>query len=161
LKTNLNILLDFLDKMKSNDSMKFITSPDIGNILALLNTEEYYIYCLYHGQNKLAYYFFKNSRIIYDDVNENSSNTLQFIGSFCNTKSIYIFDLGFKYALNSIRKIINFNMMLFENLSHNHFLLGKFNNSNQIVLKYESAYYLYNYVIQNMPLNANKCLMLV
>jgi hypothetical protein len=163
MKTNLDIFSDFLDKIKLKEliSFKFVAIPDLGNILALLHGEEYYIYCLCHGKDKLGYYFFKNSRIIYDGVNGLNGNTLQMTGSYNNTKSIDLFLLGYQYALNSIRKVHTFDMLLVENLSHNYLLLGKEKTSQNFVLKYKCAYYLYNYIIPKMPLQSNNCFLLL
>lgn len=158
-KHNIDIIFDFLEKIRTG-SLKFIAFPDINNILSLLNEDEYYIYCLCHGKDVLGYYFFKNSRTIYDDINGCSGSTLQVTGSYNNIKSNDLFFIGYQYAIHSIRKIYVFNMLLFENISHNYLLIGM-QNMNLLITKYECAYYLYNYIVPKMPLISNSCFILL
>jgi hypothetical protein len=158
-KTNYDILTDFIEKIKLNEiCFKFNIHMDIGNIIGLLDSQEYYFYCLVIGKQKLGYYFFKNPRIIYEEFD---GETLQLIGSYNNTKSVETFSIGYLIAINEIRKLRPFNMLILSNLSHNIMLLEKTLYNHHLVSQHMSAYYLYNYIIPKMPLAINDCLILL
>lgn len=155
LKTNLDLILDFLVNVRS--IFTFGAISDIGNITTLINNNEIYIYCLLKGKQKLAYYFFKNSQIQYEDI---GGNVFEFMGSYNNTKSGDLFFSGFLYAINSIRKVHIFHMLLYENVSHNVYLLDRMLKCHHIILQNECVYYLHNYIIPKSPLIADDCFFL-
>lgn len=158
-KTNYYIIRDFLEKIKKNElSFEFNVYMDIRNVIALLESEEYYMYCLMIGKKTLSYYFFKNNRIIHDDY---EGETLQMIGSYNNTKSIDLFTTGYFFVINEIIKMIPFKMLLFSKISHNAMLFESISQNYSIISKFDTGYYLYNYIIPKMPLPANDCFILI
>lgn len=153
-KTNLNLLLDFIDNAQS--LFQFVALADLGNIISLLNNKEIFIYCFIKQQDVLAFYFFRNAQTQYEDIGD----TLEFIGSYNNTKSNNLFLSGFLYASNMISKDHSFKLILYENVSHNIVLLDRLLESHSIIIQHECFYYLYNYIIPNTPLNAYNCFFL-
>lgn len=157
-KNNFNIFTDFLDNIKKTE---FVAVSDIGNLFSLLKEEELFIYCLHHGKDILGMYFFKDSRIIYDKCTLCNGRALNLISSFNNIISTDLFVLGLHHALKIICRIYNFEMLIFDNISHNDLLLSSICEFHNIIVKYKCAYYLYNFVIPKMPLKSKKCFIIV
>jgi hypothetical protein len=109
------------------------------------------------GKERLAYYFFRNSQIQYEDI---KGNALEFIGSYNNIKSTELFFLGFQFAINEIRKKEIYNMLLYENISHNVLLLEKMLEIHHSITINKCGFYLYNYIIPTSPLLAKDCFFL-
>ena len=154
-KENSHLLFDFLEK--SNSIFRFTAISNFMKILYLINNEEIYVYCLCKGSHVYAYYFFKNSQKQYDHI----GNVLEFIGSYNNTRSTDLFYQGFIYALNTIRSKNDFKILLFENISHNSLLIERMTELYSLLLKEDTYYYLYNYIIPLSPLNEKECFFLL
>ena len=148
VKTNNSILMDFLTKIQLS-SFAFLGITDLGIILNLVNANQLYCFCLKHKKDILGYYFFKNANLQYEDLSGlNDCDTLHFIASYNNSKSVDLFILGYLYSIKAILKLKKtFKILLFDEISHNHLILPSWKKENPILLETDCAYYLYNMVV--------------
>ena len=146
---------DYCSKTKLYDILIF---PDVGNILEMLKNKLIHIYCLKAKEHIYGFYFFKDAKMYYEDV---ETNTLQCINSVMNCLSTEIFYAGYMNSLREIiRKDTSFTMLLFEDIGHNHILFQFWNKKYSPIFKNKTAYYLYNYIYPGSPLNKSRIFVL-
>jgi hypothetical protein len=148
-KVNFNILTDFLSNI-SKDAKNTCVIPDAPNLLILLNNNHYFVYCLMNGNHVLAFYFFKNTHIQYEEYDD---DVFQFVSSYNNTNSNELFFDGFVKALYLLNQVNKISLILYENIYHNMSILEKTLDKHHVIFKHECAYYLYNAKIPGMPIN--------
>lgn len=137
---------DYCSKTRLYDIMIF---PDIGNIEEMIKNNILYIYCLKSKENIYGFYFFKDSRLYYEDV---ECNTLLFLSSVMNCLSPDIFYTGYLNSIKEILKLDNsFNMLLFEDIGHNNIIMEYWNKKYTPIFTNKTAYYLYNYIYPGSP----------
>jgi hypothetical protein len=132
--------------------------PDISSMFVLLNNKEYFIYCLLDDNDILAFYFFKNTHIQYEDYD---NDVYQLVSSYNNTKSTDLFFKGFVKAIQLLDEENHISLIILDKISHNSSLLEKFLSNHHIIFKNDCAYYIYNTIIPKMPLTAENCLCLM
>jgi len=129
--------------------------PEMGNIAAMLISENLYAYVLQNAEHIYGLYIFKDAKINYEDIE--NGNLLECVFSVSNTEMEGLFFSGF---LSSLRGILNlqkkYKMILFNNLSHSSKILDKWRWKYTPVFENNAAYYAYNMVIPGMPFEANK-----
>lgn len=139
---------DYCSKIRLYDVLIF---PDIGNIEEMIKNKILYIYCLKANENIYGFYFFKDTKMYYEDI---ECNTITFQTSVMNCLSSDIFYTGF---LNSIKEIVkldtSFHMLLFEDIGHNNIIMQYWNKKYTPIFTNKTAYYLYNYIYPGSPLN--------
>jgi hypothetical protein len=160
---NINDYLDFFynDNDISHKTILFDTMifPDIGNILEQLKTRNLYIFCIKNKENVLGFYFFKNDKTYYEDLD---CNTIRCISSIMNCKNTDVFFSGFLYSLRKIlKREADYKILVFENICHNHIIHNIWQNKYCPIYTYKSAYYLYNYIYPGSPLNHTRCFVLM
>ena len=132
---------DYCSKIHLFDIIVF---PDIGNVIHMMRQEILHIYCLKNKQQILGFYFFKDAKMHYEDL---EGNTLHFMNSVMNCLSPTIFYNAF---LNSIQDLIHKNkkykLLLFEDIGHNEIILQFWSQHNSPIFTNLTAYYLYNFV---------------
>lgn len=163
VKTNIHILLDFLESLPMNQSFEFLGITDLGVLLNLIVTNQLYCFCLKYKRDILGYYFFKNANIQYEDLATRSSDcdTLHFIASYNNCKSVESFILGYIHSIKSILKLKKtFRMLLFDDIAHNGLILPSWKSVNTQLVETDCAYYLYNMVFPKR-VQSNKCFILI
>ena len=180
LNENLNILSDFLYGLTHHHSQmtglfSFCAFPELSSLISLIKQQICYVYALKRGEHIYGMYFFKDSKTIYDEMQngENQSGKqLECIASICNMteNSNSIFFLGFLHALRNITKYSsdpkvrqggNFRIITFSHLAHNHLLLEKWRWKYSPLFESPCAYYAYNMIISGMPINENQCFILL
>ena len=140
---NINILVDFMDTIRSRFSIFGITS--LGNIVEMLKAKLIYIFCVYQKEEIHGVYFFRDSRTQYEIMGKNGP-LLHFFGSFHNSNSQQLFYDGFLHTLGEILKATNvFRYLMIENISHNFLVLDFLDR--KPFLEINQYYYTLNYII--------------
>ena len=158
---NKDIITEFLQGI-SNPKIPlfgFCAIPDTGSIISMIQSNLLYVFCVRYEKNILGYYFFKDANIQYEDID---GDTLQFVASYCNTKSTDLFYSGFLHSIRSILKIKKgFKMLLFESISHNHIILNKWLDKHHIIFNNKTSYNTFNFIYPKSPINSSQCFFLV
>jgi hypothetical protein len=159
----MDLLTDFmfvqthLDLEKSGHLI-LLSMTSLGNYVETIKQNMTYVFCLKKGEHIYGFYFFRDAKMQYEDL---EGNTLQFYGSICNTDTVQLFYLGFLHSICLIiKKFKEFKMMMFENLGDNTVLHKMWRNRNTPVFENKTAYYTYNWVWPGSPLSPEKCLFL-
>ena len=154
-KNNIDLLTDFINRVTT--IFRFTAMGDFANIYSLITNNELHVCCLCKGKHILAYYFFRNAQKQYDHI----GNTMEFIGSYNNTRSEDLFYLGFLHSLHNISKSMNYKVLVFETISHNNLIIHRFIEFYTLISQHNVYYYLYNYIIPSSPLKENDCFFLM
>lgn len=167
-KINYHILTDFIDN--NREKFECIITVNKANLLALINTNIYNIYCLLQDNTLVACYFYKTNNITYtiDKLYDNKATECQSIDLLASVKNCEMttFINGFILSLNKCIKDknknskINIKYVNIENISNNsvitEYLLNK---SLKPKIISPMAYFFYNYV--KRPLTSDKVLIIV
>ena len=161
-ETNLHLLSEFFIHTSENTNktayFDVILFNDISNILALIKQKMLYIYCLKRKDNIHAFYFFKNMRTYYEDV---EGNTIQLLSSIMNCSSHELFYNGFMNSLSTLLKLNkDVQMMLFDEIAHNSVLLQQWSQQNKPIFSNQNAYYLMNFIYPCSPMLKERCFIL-
>lgn len=151
-KENKNILTDFIeDEMKGN-YWDIQAIPCLSSIHCYVNSQLYYVFCLKHYNEIIAYYFFKDG-LLHDDSIE--SDTFICIGSKCTRfLSTETFFLGFIQSLHLLFKIKqSYKRLIVEGISHNLYLIEKLNRVFGNGKDFNSQIYMYNYSFPYRKIN--------
>lgn len=163
-ENNLNEYIDLFYN-KTDERSKFhilfdtMIFPDIGNILSLIKTRILYIFCIKNRENVLGFYFFKNDKTFNEELN---CNTIRSISSVMNCNHTEIFFLGFLYSLrNILKREADYKILVFENICHNSIIHPIWQRRYSPYYIYKSAYYTYNYIYPNSPLDFSRCFVIM
>ena len=142
---NIDLFIDFFytnnDYCSKTEIYKHMVFPDIGLL---------YIYCLKKGEHVYGYYFFKDAKMYYEEVD---GNTLQLTCSVMNCLSPTIFYSGYLHSIRDIlKKNDTYSMLLFEDIGHNHILLKQWSMNYTPVFTNKTAYYLHNFIMPGSPI---------
>jgi hypothetical protein len=137
-KQTIHLLLEFIFKQKEKFSC--IIVPELGNILALLETENIFIYGLLENQELCACYIFKNSMVYYEN-----ERAVDFIASISNACFKEIFYIGFSIFAHKICKKLSASQIIFEMISDNIIIYEHFLKNVHTKFVSPTAYYFYNY----------------
>jgi hypothetical protein len=169
-KTSVDILHDFwsgflADPTVPTQMFDCMMLPEIGNILSLIQSRNMWIYCLKRQDYVYAIYVLRNAHTNYedlDDIKGNGGNTLYLVGSICNTDNIELFFHGYLLTLRAILKIHpHYKMIMMDCIGHNHTLLTQWELKHECVFQTQSAYYVYNMIVPNSPINSQRCFIVV
>jgi len=159
-----DILTDFiyeqtrLDLVRTKKYFDILAISDMGNLIALIKQRLLYAYCLRNGEHIYGFYFMKDAKMQYEDID---GETLQVVGSMMNCDSASLFYRGFLHSLhNIVKKQTKYKMLLFEGISDNVVLLEYWRQQNTPVFTNNTAYYTFNLIYPNSPLNPERCLVL-
>lgn len=146
---------DYCSKTKLYNVLVF---PDIGNIQQLISQKLLYIYCLKSKTNVYGFYFFKDAKMYYEEM---EMNTLQFSASVMNCLSHTIFYAGYLHSMQDIiKKDKSKTMLLFENIGHNSIILEEWKKKYSPIFTNKTAYYTYNFVHPYSPMPLNRVFVL-
>jgi hypothetical protein len=137
-KDTMQLLLQFIFKQK--EKFKCIIVPDLGNILALIESGNLIIYGLIENQELCACYIFRNSMVYY-----NGERSVDFVASISNVCFIEYFYIGFCKSVHQICKELSVTQISFEMISDNTKLFNKYFIKNHSKIVSPTAYYFYNY----------------
>jgi hypothetical protein len=169
LNENEGLLIDFLYLQTHNiskcNNFDICIFPDFGSMISMIRQKLLYVFCLKKGEDIYGFYFLKDAKTQYDDI---EGNTLHCFGSvmnyhlLCDEKQTQLFYLGFLHGLNNILKINNsYKILIIDETSNNDILLYHWRQKYTPIFKNNSAYYLYNFVLPSSPLSPNKCMILL
>lgn len=133
--------------------------PDIGNMLALLEKRELFLFCLKKGEHLYGIYIFRNAQIHYEELD---GETLELVASIQNTENPQVFVSGFIHSLRDILKENRrYKMIRMSTIGHNQLIVAKWREYHHSVLETSGAVYLYNYVLPKMPVDTSRCFVVV
>lgn len=159
---NLDILMDYFQSEPITDPktefFDLLFFPDIGNITAQLKQGILTGYYLMIEGEVLAFYFFKNTKMTYDDIEGNTSHLM---ASVMNCYSVNLFHVGFLHALRRQMQIqSNLRILLIDEIGHNVNLMSVWRYKNTPLLTTDTGYYLFNMVYPGSPLLRERCLVI-
>ena len=171
-KENIDLLIDFIHiqthyyYQKDNPCIFDICIiADIASLIDMINQKILYVFCLRNGEHIYGYYFIKDAKTQYEDLigdGGETGHTLHCISSMMNMESNHIFYLGFLHSLYSILKLNKkFKILLFDEIGHNVRLLQYWKRKFSPVFTTPSAYYLYNMIFPNSPVDSDRCLIVI
>lgn len=138
---NMRHLTDFMKQC--GEKFDIIISPDLGNIMDLINSEIYFIDYIVDTSkdNEInACYVFKKTSVI---VNKNQSLIACIASVKGDRFDPYLFYNGF---LGSLFTFNTFQNLLIENLSHNTLICDKLKEQSTPHLESPTAYFFHNYI---------------
>uniref|UniRef100_A0A6C0BS62 glycylpeptide N-tetradecanoyltransferase n=1 Tax=viral metagenome TaxID=1070528 RepID=A0A6C0BS62_9ZZZZ len=139
--TNLSLLYDLI-KVYLKDIFNLYIIPEYSNIIELLKTKNYFIYCCTLDNKIVGFYCFKDTC-----TNYKKFNIIDCFSSVCINPTKYktIFVSGFHSAIMHLFKSQNFKYLSIENISHNYLIIQKIILSKKPVFVSPSAFYFYNF----------------
>jgi len=156
-ESNKNILLDFMWNYIGKFSFYGIT--DIGNLLELIRANVFYVYCLKRMDEIYAVYFYRDTRIQYDEVGL-SGGGLQLCASIQNTNSGQLFSNGMMHSVGSIlKKMPVYKILMVDELSDN-LNIDVWGRRFRRISETVGAYYLYNMVVPYSPVSCSQTFIL-
>jgi hypothetical protein len=163
---HITILTDFLyvqthlDLEKSSKHFNIMVISDMGNLIAQIKQGILYAYCLRNGEHVYGFYFIKDAKMQYEDI---EGHTLQCVGSIMNCDSASVFYQGFLHSLYDIiktKKTVKYQMLMFEQISDNTILLEYWREKHTPVFTNNTAYYTFNLIFPRSPIFAERCFVL-
>ncbi len=159
---NIDLLIDYFhyDRVLDPKSEFFdiILLPDIGNLTSQIKQGLLKIYCLLIDGEVLAFYFFKDEKTMYDEV---EGNTSHLIASVMNGYSLNVFHLGFLHVLRQeMRLHKSLKILSIDEIGHNVNLMNVWRYKNTPQFTSDTAYYLFNFIYPGSPLLRERCLIL-
>uniref|UniRef100_A0A6C0JGB3 Glycylpeptide N-tetradecanoyltransferase n=1 Tax=viral metagenome TaxID=1070528 RepID=A0A6C0JGB3_9ZZZZ len=162
---HISILTDFLyvqthlDLAKSSKHFDIMAISDMGNLIALIKQGLLHPYCLRNGEHVYGFYFIKDAKMQYEDI---EGDTLQCVGSIMNCDSASIFYQGFLHSLHDLikKKTVKYQMLMFEQISDNTILLDFWLDKHTPVFTNKTAYYTFNLIFPQSPINPGRCFVL-
>ena len=152
-KQNTDLLHDFL-----RSGIEQAVVLDIGTLLAMLKTNQMYMYGLKRGDQVFALYWFKNAHVRHEDMD---GNALHFIGSFRNTENDDLFSLGFSLSLREVlREYREYRVLMMDSIGANGEIVELWKRTHRSIGETRCAYYLYNWGTPQM-MDKEKCLVIV
>lgn len=135
---NIRVLKDFLNGIKNK--YKCLISTNIENILTLITTNNFIVYCILQDNNVLGCFFFRNGCTYF---NENK----KVVNNFCNINNCINNDV-FVYCYGKIIQKLKkrFQIIQIENNSDTQVIINKILASHIPMIVSKSAYYFYNYL---------------
>ena len=154
---NLGILSDFLYGISHNTNpiFRFCAFPEIGSLVAKIKAQQWYIYALKRQDDLYGLYFFKNSKIVYEELEQ--GNLLECVATISNTRHDGVFFSGFLHALRGVldnaknSEKFEYKLIEFSTLGHNGKILEKWRWKYTPILELRAAYYIYNMVVPGTP----------
>lgn len=120
-----------------------VVMDDLEHLMYLIKKQHIHVFCLLEEKTPLAFYFFKD---IYTTYNGEKSiecfSCIKFKPNLENDK----FVLGFYLAIDYIKSIDKYKILLLENISDTHYLLQTIKQSPYHSSKY--YYYMFNYAMR-------------
>lgn len=161
--TNYTTMIDFLEgisRTKNKSLFQFMSMPSYANLTALIENKQLFVFCLRSGEQVYGMYILRDDHIFYEDIED--GNAIHLTASICNTAMQKLFYSGFICSLHKLAKIKykKYRMLLIDECSHNTIIIKYWKSKYSPVFKTPTAYYLYNYVVPNMPIYSEKCFLL-
>jgi len=154
---NLGTLSDFLYGISHTTSpiFRFCAFPEMGSLVAKIKAQQLYVYALKHKDDIHGLYFFKNSKVVYEELE--NGNLLECCATVSNTRHDGVFFAGFLHALRGVldnaknSEKFEYKLIVFSNLGHNGKILEKWRWKYTPIVELKAAYYIYNMVVPGTP----------
>jgi len=159
-KVQPDVLIDLLFDL-TQSPFDLLLFPDWTAWQARIEHKHWFVYSLQNvnTQDILALYVFRDSRLVYED----GGSVLECMAtmSFLTPAQDKLFFAGWLHALYDILQFYGGGGdtlgLAIPNLGHNAKLIQSWTWKYQPISTYEAAFYLYNYVVPEMPLAPDKC----
>jgi GNAT superfamily N-acetyltransferase len=138
---------------KNNLLFQCVIMDGLEHLMYLIKKQHLHIFCLVEDKTPLAFYFFKN---IYTTYNGDKSIECFSCIKFNPKLETNKFLLGFYLAIDAIKAIDKYKILLLENISDTHYLIQNIKQSPYHSSKY--YYYMYNYAMK--PVSAKHIVIL-
>ena len=138
---NMRYLLEFM--RETEDMFDITITPEISNILALINSRNIYIYFVLDtvSDKVMAVYFFRNTCVSI----EKDSKIINCFASICRKDyNEEAFAYGFKKALFMI-PMMDYLFLSVEDISHNNKIIDNLKKKNKVEITNPTAYFFYNF----------------
>jgi hypothetical protein len=151
-----DILHDFL--RSGLQMFEVAMTLNIEVLIALLKTNQMYMYALKRGDQVFGIYWFKNAHVKWD-VDELGS-TLHFVASFRNTENADLFRLGFSHSLREVlREYREYRILMIDGIGSNGGIVEVWRQTHDTIVKTQCAYYLYNWGLPGV--SRERCLVIL
>ena len=137
---NISYLHDFLKNQQSQGLFDIFIQTEISNIIALIQTNNIFIYCILFQDQIVCAYFFRKSCVFI----ENDLEILTCIGSINSFKES-IFIHGYKLCFWKISFKHHFGYAVVENISHNYLIINNLIKKTRPNVISPTAYFFYNF----------------
>lgn len=166
---NANILFDFLYNLTHNIEYKpffLCIFPETPTLDYLIQNDRIIVYAISQKSKICGFYFFKDPKLCYDL--EEERNVIECIGSISvknvsdeRINSIYF--SGFLHSLYDIQQTYNnkFKLLTFFNVANNTSIIERWKWKYTPISVTQSAYYLYNAILPDMPIKASDALIIL
>lgn len=163
---NLGTLSDFLYGISHTTSpmFRFCAFPEMGSLVAKIKAQQLYVYVLKNRDDLYGVYFFQNSKIVYEELEQ--GNLLECAATVSNTRHDGVFFSGFLHALRGVldnaknSENFEYKLIVFSNLGHNGKILEKWRWKYTPILELKAAYYIYNMVVPGTPFSQESVMVL-
>jgi len=163
---NLGTLSDFLYGISHTTSpmFRFCAFPEMGSLVAKIKAQQLYVYVLKNRDDLYGVYFFQNSKIVYEELEQ--GNLLECVATVSNTRHDGVFFSGFLHALHGVldsaknSEKFEYKLIVFSNLGHNGKILEKWRWKYTPILELKAAYYIYNMVVPGTPFSQESVMVL-
>lgn len=156
---NKNVISELLNTVSSlENGLLFCAAMDESNIIAMISAKTLFVFALKKKGKIFGVYCFRDMHTQYDEM---EGSTVSLVASFCNTDSGELFFTGFVHAL---RELITFQrkfkVISIDGLGSNCIIVEHWARIRTPIFSTIAAYYLYNFVHPNSPLDNRRCFML-
>ncbi len=149
-KQNIPLISEYIYK-ESHQYFKCVFTPELGNLLNLIESNNIIIYAYLHNNVLLGIYFFRNTNIMFEKF-----NMFELFASIQLCESRLFFIRGFHKALFQCFKETNFKYICIENVSHSNNIIHEIMKEHEPVLVEPSAFYFYNFA--HLPIESKDVL---
>jgi len=149
-KTNIHLLKDFLNNCK--DKFKCFITTGIQNILTLIDTNNFMVYCAVQKREIICCYFFRDNCTYYNGEK-------RVVNNFCNINNCIVRDV-FVYCYGKIIQKLKkrFHMLLIENTGASDTIVQKILPAHKPQFISPTAYYFYNYLMKPVKSHEFYCI---
>ena len=166
---NMDLLSDYLYNITHTDYSKihrFIAFPDMAVLDKLIQANILLVYAMKYGASLHGIYVFRNPMMCYDKI-ENGYILECIMGistvNIQDEPNTSLFFSGFLQALVDIQKSFasKYKMLTFYELGHNRYIIDRWKWKYAPLSVNDAAYYLYNAVVPDMPLDTSQCMIII
>ena len=144
-----NSLKKDIEEKNNHFSFKCVIMDNLEHITYLIKKQHLHVFCLLENKTPLAFYFFKNNYTTYNgDKSIECFSCIKYDHTIDNDKFLF----GFYLAIDYLKTIDKYKILLLENISDSHYILQGINQSPYHYSKY--YYYMYNYAMK--PISAKQ-----
>jgi hypothetical protein len=160
LTDNKDVVMELVEAVTSlKNGLVFSASMDMGNLLSLIVSKNIFVFALKKKGKILGVYCFRDMHMQYEDF---GGSSISLVASFCNTESGEVFFSGFIHAL---KELLTFNrkykVVSIDSIGSNCVILSYWTRFRNYIFSTPAAYYLYNFIYPNSPVDNKKCFFLL